>query len=359
MTNEIYNGAYAEKYLDTIQNPYTQLKIATLARRIAATSSGDASRPHVVLDIGGNIHSTVTNGLRGALEKKGPSFRHVALDLDEAYFSPQFLQDKDSSVQVFPKAHGIVGDAKKMPLGDSTVDTIVLADVLEHIHEPEEVLKEAQRALRPDGIFLMVSPSLYKMDVFKNTRGDIAATVNGKRPSSHVNFFDDGLLRGLLEESDFDVSKTEGLSYATGFPYLLWQQAAYVTGAEPTPESENFKKVTKMFNKLEPDIHAAIDTEMNKPEIGERFVTTFINDPSVHPLDMVYEILRIHPEFSTRADLKATYETVKPIIDQQKENFDPDHLRELVTKFLQDNPYAYLANSVLVEARKQVKLDSE
>jgi SAM-dependent methyltransferase len=46
-------------------------------------------------------------------------------------------------------------------LGDETVDTIILSDVLEHIYRPHELLRDVCRVLRPGGMALINMPFIY------------------------------------------------------------------------------------------------------------------------------------------------------------------------------------------------------
>jgi len=51
--------------------------------------------------------------------------------------------------------------SKKLPFKDSSVDTILLTDVLEHLSNPQLVLSESERILRPNGHVLIFVPFLY------------------------------------------------------------------------------------------------------------------------------------------------------------------------------------------------------
>jgi SAM-dependent methyltransferase len=48
-----------------------------------------------------------------------------------------------------------------LPFGDGSFDTVILSDVLEHIHSPERLLEEIARVLAPHGKLLMNVPFLY------------------------------------------------------------------------------------------------------------------------------------------------------------------------------------------------------
>jgi SAM-dependent methyltransferase len=54
----------------------------------------------------------------------------------------------------------VVADAGRLPFATQAVDSIVLQAVLEHVREPEAVLAEAYRALRPGGHLYIEMPFL-------------------------------------------------------------------------------------------------------------------------------------------------------------------------------------------------------
>lgn len=51
--------------------------------------------------------------------------------------------------------------SKELPLENESVDTVILSDVLEHIPNPERLLKEIHRILTPKGALLLNVPFLY------------------------------------------------------------------------------------------------------------------------------------------------------------------------------------------------------
>jgi SAM-dependent methyltransferase len=51
--------------------------------------------------------------------------------------------------------------ARPLPFRDEVFDTVLLSDVLEHIPEPQQCVREIARILRPNGVLLMNTPFFY------------------------------------------------------------------------------------------------------------------------------------------------------------------------------------------------------
>ena len=54
-----------------------------------------------------------------------------------------------------------LGDITNIPLPDKHFDAIILSEVLEHVSNPVEILEEAFRLLKPEGIILICTPFQY------------------------------------------------------------------------------------------------------------------------------------------------------------------------------------------------------
>lgn len=57
----------------------------------------------------------------------------------------------------------VYGNASQLPFVESSFDSLLLLDVLEHVAEPESALREALRVLRPGGCILLTIPFAYPL----------------------------------------------------------------------------------------------------------------------------------------------------------------------------------------------------
>ncbi len=67
------------------------------------------------------------------------------------------------------------GDALALPLADRSADTVLCNQVLEHVPEPLQVLRETHRVLRPGGYLLLTTPQTWGLhlvphDYFRYTQ---------------------------------------------------------------------------------------------------------------------------------------------------------------------------------------------
>ena len=55
----------------------------------------------------------------------------------------------------------VVGDARRMPFSDASMDIVLITQVLEHVSEPIAVISEIRRVLKPGGTLLLSVPSIF------------------------------------------------------------------------------------------------------------------------------------------------------------------------------------------------------
>lgn len=74
---------------------------------------------------------------------------------DEDYFEQYF---GDSSEKIKYIVRDI--DKEPLPFEDSSLDVVLLFDVIEHLHDPEKILKDSYRVLSPGGLIIISTPNV-------------------------------------------------------------------------------------------------------------------------------------------------------------------------------------------------------
>ena len=111
---------------------------------------------HMVLDLGCGFG-------RHAFEVLRRGARVVACDMAlpelhevrATYAAMADVGELDATAPAFTS----LGDATCLPFRDASFDRIIASEVLEHIHNDEEALKELFRVLKPDGILAVTVPA--------------------------------------------------------------------------------------------------------------------------------------------------------------------------------------------------------
>ena len=75
-------------------------------------------------------------------------------------------------------------NAEDIPVSDSTYDFVLLCEILEHLENPEKVLREAYRILNARGVFVLSVPFLYPVhadpfDYQRWTKSKLVKTLDG------------------------------------------------------------------------------------------------------------------------------------------------------------------------------------
>jgi len=106
-----------------------------------------------------------------------------------------------------PSSNIIVQDVLDHTPGESTYDAVMALDVIEHVLDPELMLKNCRAMLKPEGLLLLQTP---------NTRGlRCRSQKTGwemRDPGQHINLFSPEGLVGLLQRTNFRVEMIRTIS---------------------------------------------------------------------------------------------------------------------------------------------------
>lgn len=94
--------------------------------------------------------------------------------------------------------------------GDEKFDAIVFSDVLEHLNDPERILKQCYESLKPGGKVLVSLPNVAYLDNrIGLLRGNWDYTDEGILDRTHLKFFTLTTAEQLLVNAGFRVHQTE------------------------------------------------------------------------------------------------------------------------------------------------------
>ena len=106
----------------------------------------DAKNGEIILDIG------CGSGVQlRALAVDSPKLM-IGMDLNRAAL--QFAKGKN-----IPNTEFLIADAEQLPLREKTVDRIICAEIIEHLHEPEKMIAESERVLADGGKIVISTPN--------------------------------------------------------------------------------------------------------------------------------------------------------------------------------------------------------
>lgn len=133
---------------------------ASRARRLAAWVRGTPLHPQWLLGRR-NAHESAIRGISsGQVLDVGCADRwaQAALQPGVGYLC---LDYPATGGVMYAARPDVFGDASRLPVRSSSVDAVLMLEVLEHLREPREALVEAARVLRPGGRLLLSIPFLY------------------------------------------------------------------------------------------------------------------------------------------------------------------------------------------------------
>ncbi len=89
--------------------------------------------------------------------------RGVLLDVGCGSFTEKHTFPPDVTyigLDISERARDVRADAHELPFADASVDWVLLVGVLEHVDDPDRVLAEARRVLKPGGLGYVAAPFL-------------------------------------------------------------------------------------------------------------------------------------------------------------------------------------------------------
>ena len=190
---DAYSAAYSKDFAYAFDN---DLILNWYPKRIVERKNGDS-----LLELG------IGHGFTTALFSKHFK-RHVVID-----GSPKIVEDFKKS---FPKVSAdIVVEYFENFKTQEIFDSIVMGFVLEHVSNPEEILRSYKKFLKPEGSLFLTVPNAEALNKRLGFEAgmikDLFALGDGDKALGHKNLFSVETLRKLIDKCGYRERHLEGL----------------------------------------------------------------------------------------------------------------------------------------------------
>lgn len=140
----------------------------------------------------------------------------------------------------------------RLPADDDEFDLVVLGEVIEHVPDPDALLAEVRRVLRPGGVLVLSTPNLVcwanrvlvplgVQPLFTETSSQVAlgrrlrALGQGNEVQGHLKVFTSRSLGELLQREGFAVEERHGTTFSFPGPLaavdsLLSRRVSWASG---------------------------------------------------------------------------------------------------------------------------------
>ena len=149
-----------------------------------------------ILDVGCGTGTLGFEIKKRGNEVWGLDINKKAIDLAKKKLDKTFLYDS--------------ADPDDLPIKDEKFDVIVFADILEHLDEPEAVLREYKKYLKEDGCVIVSLPNFASWTIrFKRLFGPLKPAKYGILDETHKHFYDLEKAKKLVEEAGIEIKKLD------------------------------------------------------------------------------------------------------------------------------------------------------
>ena len=196
-----------------------------------------------------------------------PEMKCIGLDMDN-----DSLHKAEEGYEYFKSisnvgAEFLKGSAYSLPFLDNSLDLIVCSEVLEHLHQYNDAVKEIHRVLKPGGKFYASVPASWPEKICWALSKDYQ-----NQPGGHLRIFNQSRLVSEIEESGFKFLSSDRF-HSIHAPYW-WLRCFFWNTQDSNFVVNGYKKMLERHILKKPFFLDFIDKIFN-PFLGKSFSMYF------------------------------------------------------------------------------------
>ena len=196
-----------------------------------------------------------------------PEMKCIGLDMDN-----DSLHKAEEGYEYFKSisnvgAEFLKGSAYSLPFLDNSLDLIVCSEVLEHLHQYNDAVKEIHRVLKPGGKFYASVPASWPEKICWALSKDYQ-----NQPGGHLRIFNQSGLVSEIEESGFKFLSSDRF-HSIHAPYW-WLRCFFWNTQDSNLVVNGYKKMLERHILKKPFFLDFIDKIFN-PFLGKSFSMYF------------------------------------------------------------------------------------
>ena len=196
-----------------------------------------------------------------------PDMKCIGLDMDQ-----DSLNRAEEGYEYFKSisnvdANFMKGSAYSLPFPNDSFDLIVCSEVLEHLHEYNDAVKEIHRVLKPGGKFYASVPASWPEKICWKLSIEYQ-----NQPGGHLRIFNQKKLVSEIEKLGFKILSSEKF-HSIHSPYW-WLRCLFWKSQETNLLVKMYKRVLEYHILKKPKVLDVIDRLLN-PVMGKSFAMYF------------------------------------------------------------------------------------
>ena len=202
------------------------------------------------------------------LMEKFPDLKCIGLDphiesLDKAFEGLKFLESISNT-----KTNFLSGSAYSLPFSDDSFDLVICSEVLEHLHDYKDAIKEINRVLKPGGQFLASVPAEFPEKICW-----LLSEAYQNQPGGHLRIFKKNKLIKEVAEHNFSFESSQ--RFHSIHSAYWWLRCLFWKSQESNIIIKGYKKILERHILKKPFFLDLIDKIFN-PILGKSIAFYFV-----------------------------------------------------------------------------------